>query len=80
VLTGDSTEEPRLQLIQSLKNQTDYSSIPNLTWLDKDGAVRSNPIQYVPENLNNLTNNYINLFKLAVKNLDTKSMTAIRDW
>ena len=80
VLKGDSTEEPLLQLIQCLKNQTDYSSIHNLTWQEKDREVRSNPIQYVPKNLNNLTNNYKNLFKLAVKNLDPKSMTAIRDW
>ncbi len=79
ILKGDSTEEPLLQLIRSLKNKDDFFPIPNLTWENKK-TVHSNPIEYVPDNLNNLTNNYKNLFKLAVKNLDPKSMTAIRDW
>jgi len=79
VLKGDSTEEPLLQLMKSIKNKNDFSSIPNLTWEDKK-TVRSNPIEYFPDNINKLTNNYKNLFKLAVKNFDPKSMTAIRDW
>ncbi len=80
VLKGDSTEEPMLQLIRALKNKNDYSTIPNLNWMDKTGEIQSNPISYLPKDLNNFTNNYKNLFKLAVKYFDSKSMTAIHDW
>lgn len=80
VMKGDSTEEPLLQLIKALKHNTDFSAIPNLTWLDKAGEFQSNPISYLPKDLNNFTNNYKNLFKLAVKYFDSKSMTAIHDW
>ena len=80
VVKGDSTEEPLLQLMRSLKNKNDFFSIQNLTWKENKNTVFSNPIEYIPENLNTLTNNYKNLFKLAIKNLDPKSMTAIRDW
>lgn len=80
VVRGDSTEEPMLQLMQSIKAGKDSSNIPNLTWNDKSGNISSNPITYIPENLNNFTNNYKNLFKLAVKYFDSKSMTAIHDW
>ncbi|HEX9973752.1 MAG TPA: cobalamin-dependent protein, partial [bacterium] len=80
VLKGDSTEEPILLLLKALKHNKDYSFIQNLTWKDHQGNIQSNPITYLPENLNNFTNNYKNLFKLAVKYLDSKSMTAIHDW
>lgn len=80
VVRGDSTEEPMLQLIKALKDRSDYSAISNLTWLDKEKNVRANPISFIPETLNDFTNNYKNLFKLAVKYLDSKSMTAIYDW
>jgi len=80
VLKGDSTEEPLLQLLKRIKKGTSYSDVSNLTWRDETGKIHSNPIDYVPENINSLSNNYKNLFKLAVKNLDPKGMTAIRDW
>ena len=80
VLKGDSTEKPLLQLLRAIKDNSDVSFIPNLTWLDEQGTVQSNPIEYLPAALNNFTNNYKNLFKMAVKYFDPKSMTAIHDW
>ena len=80
ILKGDSTEEPMLQLLTALKHKKNYSFIQNLTWKDQHGNIGSNPITYIPENLNSFTNNYKNLFKIAVKYLDSKSMTAIHDW
>jgi len=80
VVRGDSTEEPILLLMRAIQKGNDFSAIPNLTWKDKDGKVQSNPIIYIPENLNNFTNNYKNLFKLAAKYFDSKSMTAFHDW
>lgn len=80
VFKGDSTEEPLLRLMRSLIDKTNFSQISNLTWQEKSGVVKSNPIQNIPPNMNSLTNNYKNLFKIAVRNLDVKGMTAIRDW
>ena len=80
VMKGDSTEEPMLQLVRAIKDNRDVATIENLTWIDQEEKVRSNPITYIPENLNAFTNNYKNLFKLAVKYFDSKSMTAIHDW
>ncbi len=80
VLKGDSTEEPFLQLMQKIQLHESVERIPNLTWKTANNEIKSNPISYVPDNLDNLTNNYKNLFKLAVKNFDAKSMTAIKDW
>ncbi|MDZ7264440.1 MAG: TIGR04190 family B12-binding domain/radical SAM domain protein [candidate division KSB1 bacterium] len=80
IVRGDSTEEPLRQLLAALKERGDYSTVSNLTWRDRGGQVHSNPIQYQPDQLNEFTNNYKNLFKLAVKYLDSRSMTAIYDW
>lgn len=80
VVRGDSTEEPLRQLLCALKEKSDYSAITNLTWRDRQGSVHSTPISYLPEKLDNFTNNYKKLFKLAVKYLDSRSMTAIYDW
>jgi len=80
ILKGDSTEEPLLRLMRAIMDKSDVAAIPNLTWRDSSGDVRSNPIEYLPATLNNFTNNYKNLFKMAVKYFDPKSMTAIHDW
>ena len=81
VFRGDSTEEPVLQLMKQLKaGTTTFANIANLTWKDNNGSVHINPHQHVPEHVNSLTNNYKNLFKIAVKYGDAKSMTAIHDW
>ncbi len=80
VVRGDSTEEPLRRLLCALKEKSDYSAITNLTWRDRQGSVHSTPISYLPEKLDDFTNNYKKLFKLAVKYLDSRSMTAIYDW
>ncbi|MBN2008629.1 TIGR04190 family B12-binding domain/radical SAM domain protein [candidate division KSB1 bacterium] len=81
VFRGDSTEEPLLQLMQQLKQgRMDFTTIPNLTWKDTDGVAHVNAHSYVPTHVNSLTNNYKNLFKMAMKYGDIKSMTAIHDW
>jgi B12-binding domain/radical SAM domain protein len=81
VFRGDSTETPLLQLMQQLMNDVaDHSDIPNLTWKDNAGQVHINRHSNVPAHVNSLTNNYKNLFKIALKYGDIKSMTAIHDW
>jgi B12-binding domain/radical SAM domain protein len=51
VLRGDSTEEPARQLLQALREGTPLGAVENLTWKDETGAVRVNPLSFVPDTL-----------------------------
>jgi len=81
VVRGDSTEESVRLLMQQIINRIrQYHSIPGLTWTTEQEQVIVNaPGELSPE-LNHGINNYKNLFKMAIKYLDWKNLTAIRDW
>ena len=51
VVRGDSTEEPVLQLMRSLRYGLPFDKIPNLTWKREDGSAVINPLTHVPENI-----------------------------
>lgn len=51
VLRGDSTEEPCRQLLAALRQGKPVSAVENLTWKDSTGAVRINPLTFIPDNL-----------------------------
>jgi len=51
VLRGDSTEEPCRQLLAALRDGTPLDSVENLTWKTPQGRVVSNPVTFVPANL-----------------------------
>lgn len=51
VLRGDSTEEPVLDLIRSLRKGTTLETVPNLTWKQPDGVAVVNPLVHVPDTL-----------------------------
>jgi len=81
VLRGDSTEIPFFELMTEIKNGShNFGSIPNLNWKEDNGNIRINDFTYVPDTLDEFSNNYKNLFKMAVKYGDIKNMTAIYDW
>lgn len=81
VIRGDSTEIPLLQLMIEIKNRTsNFASIPNLSWKDAYSHPHINEFAYHLDNLNEFSNNYKHLFKIAVKYGDIRSMTAIYDW
>jgi B12-binding domain/radical SAM domain protein len=80
VVRGDSAEEPLRQLIMAIKGQTSFKEVPNLTWKDKEGKIRINPLTHVVNNLDDLGNNYPHLFRQALKYLDLKSLIPIYDW
>ena len=81
VFRGDSTEIPLLDLMNKIKSgDKNYQSIANLTWKNEQNQIQQNKHSYVPANVNSLSNNYKNLFKIALKYGDIKSMTAIHDW
>ncbi|MEE4312372.1 MAG: TIGR04190 family B12-binding domain/radical SAM domain protein [candidate division KSB1 bacterium] len=81
VFRGDTTEIPLLTLMKRiLAGDETRSNIPNLSWKDANEETRVNPHSYTLKELNSFSNNYKNLFKIAVKYGDIKSMTAIYDW
>ncbi|MCI0511721.1 TIGR04190 family B12-binding domain/radical SAM domain protein [candidate division KSB1 bacterium] len=81
VLRGDSTEDSVRQLVQQCRQKSpNYYQIPGLTWKDETGQIIVNAAQQNAVDLNRYANNYIQIFKMAVKYLDIKSLIAIRDW
>jgi len=80
VLRGDSTEEPLRQLLGALSQGTSLDNIPNLTWKKDGGQVVVNPLTHTVADLNEYSNNYPNLFRVAVKYFDVKSLVPIHDW
>ena len=80
VVRGDSTEESLCAVLDALgRGEKDLSHIPNLTWKDERG-IHSNPFKSVQPDLNRFSNNYLTLFKSALRYGDVKGYTSIHDW
>ena len=79
IIRGDSTEGPLLQLMEAIIHHYPLSNIPNLVWKDKNGEVHINPFNHVP-NAVNASNNYLYIFKSALKYLDVKSLSPWKGW
>lgn len=80
VLRGDSTEEPLKMLIATIKRGDDPIDVPNLTWKDKEGNIRENPLTYVPENINHLVLDYSQVMKSVVRYRDLVGTLPFKDW
>ena len=80
VLRGDSTEQPVLQLLRTLKGGGDLRRIPNLTWRDESSRIRVNPLSHVPENLDEVTVDYRHIMKKVVRHLDPTGYQPFIDW
>jgi B12-binding domain/radical SAM domain protein len=80
VLRGDSAEEPLRRLLLSLRDERTPAKVPNLTWKDRDGGIRVNPLTHVLADLDEYLNNYPNLFRSALRYLDVRSLIPIHDW
>ncbi len=92
ILRGDSTEVPLLALMQYLRRggkihptpgTSDYrllESIPNLTWKDSETQVHNNPLQYSPDDLDDLLIDYSGVLKAVVRYRDLASYKPFRNW
>jgi B12-binding domain/radical SAM domain protein len=80
VVRGDSAEEPLRQLLLALKGGSSLTAIPNVTWKDEKKEIHVNPLAHVVHALDEYSNNYPNLFRLAIKYLDLQSLIPIHDW
>ena len=80
VVRGDSTEETLCAVLDTLgQGEKDLSHIPNLTWKDERG-IHSNPFNSAQSDLNGFSNNYLTLFKSALRYGDVQGYTSIHDW
>ncbi|TET50815.1 MAG: radical SAM protein, partial [Anaerolineales bacterium] len=88
VLRGDSTEEP-LRLLVELLTAADaaagvdadqLAAIPNLTWQNGSGKVRSNPLTEVPTSLDHLEMDYRHLVRAVVRDLDFLDYVPFSHW
>lgn len=80
VIRGDSTEEPLLRLLQSIKGNRGFENIPNLTWRDGPNGIRTNPLTYVPEDLNTISIDYRHIMKKVVRYADPTGYQPFIDW
>jgi len=84
VLRGDSTEPPLHQLLLALQEGTPgeeaLAAVPNLTWRDASGAVRSNPLSYVPQTLDYVDVRPELLIEMAIRYRDLSSVLPFVGW
>jgi B12-binding domain/radical SAM domain protein len=80
VVRGDSAEKPLLQLLQTLKGNGQFQSIPNLTWRDGGNGIQVNSLTYVPENLNDIAIDYQHIMKKVVRYVDPTGYQPFVDW
>lgn len=83
VVRGDSTEVPVLQLMQNLAGRTgapELADIPNLTWMDREGKVRSNDLTYSPSNLDHVLIDYSYVVKAVARYRDLASFVPFKGW
>ncbi len=82
VIRGDSTEEPLRMLMASLTGRAaiGLAGIPNLSWRERDGSVRHNPIGYCPADLDHVMLDYRYVLRAAARDLDVRSYVPFKDW
>jgi len=79
VIKGDSTEPLMLELIDNLENNKPVNALENLTFRE-NGRVKSNPITYVPDSMDDFTIDIKFLIKSIIKNRDFESYIPYKDW
>jgi B12-binding domain/radical SAM domain protein len=79
VVRGDSTERALVYLMRAISGSGQLEDVPNLVYKRGDRVVFNDSF-VVDEHLNSFSNNYVNLFRKAVKYRDPIGMTPIHDW
>ncbi|MDQ2876998.1 MAG: TIGR04190 family B12-binding domain/radical SAM domain protein, partial [Actinomycetota bacterium] len=81
VLRGDSTEEPCRQLLAALRGDRPLARVENLTWKDSGGAVRVNPLTFIPADLDYVdVPAYSFATKAVFKYASMRKMVPYREW
>ena len=80
VLRGDSTEAPLAQLLACLQEGREPDDVPNLTWRDRQGEVRVNPLSHVPETVDIRPIDQAFMVKAVLRDRDLTGNMPFRDW
>ncbi len=79
VLRGDTTETPFALLLERIEVGEGFEEIPNLTWRNNK-EVKSNPLKFVPDNLNEYIMDYSKLYKSILRTRDLEGHLPYSDW
>ncbi len=81
VLRGDSTEEPLLKLMDSVKRGQPPGAVPNLIWRDAQGNIRENSFSHVPDDIGDvMVDHYHNLIRSVIRYRDLASIIPFKGW
>lgn len=80
VVRGDSTEEPITRLMFALKGKGRVDDIPNLTYKTRDGSVVSNPFDWIPSDMNDISLDYSFNMRSVIRDRNMMSQVPFRDW
>jgi B12-binding domain/radical SAM domain protein len=80
VLRGDSTEAPLAQLLACLQEGQEPDDVSNLTWRDRQGRVKVNPLSHVPETLDIRPIDQAFMVKAVLRDRDLAGYIPFRDW
>lgn len=80
VMRGDSTEEPMLRLMRSIKRGGGFEEIPNLSWKDKDGGAHHNELSWVPSELNDIPLDYNYPVKSVIRHRSLSGLVPFNNW
>ncbi len=80
VLRGDSTETPLACLMAHILEGSQPEDVPNLTWKDRAGRIRVNPLTWVPETLDHLTLDYHPVVRSVIRDRDLVGYAPFSHW
>ncbi len=83
IIKGDSGELPLLRLLNILNKNKDnkkFEDIENLTWRDKNNRVKSNPITYVPESMDEFLHDPEFIIKSIIQSRDFEGHLPYKNW
>ena len=79
VVRGDSTEEPLRLLMEAIKAGRPPIDVPNVTFRD-GGAVKANPMTFVPENLDYSRLDYAHIMRKVLRYRDFSGYVPFMKW
>jgi B12-binding domain/radical SAM domain protein len=80
IVKGDSSEEPMRLLLKSLKQKTRPDSVPNLTWKEANGEIRTSDISFVPDNIDHISLDCAHVMRSVVKYQDLMGHIPFENW
>ncbi len=80
IVCGDSTEEPVRRLIEAIRQNSGYETVPNLVWRDGSGATRFNSMTWRPESLDYVNFDYDLLLKMSLRHRDPSGYLPFKYW